>query len=253
MVSRGRDLEWSGCWNARDLGGLPASSGGATRWGAAIRADALDGLTDEGWAAACAHGVRTVIDLRNPDERATDAARRPDAITTIHLPLDATEDREFWDVWQSGPQFGTPLYYRAHLERFPERTAVVLAAIAHAQPGGVAFHCAGGRDRTGQITMVLLALLGVAPRAIADDYLHSYQRLPARYAARSEPDHGPALEAFLRDRGTSADELILETLRSLDIEGTVRAGGLTDDDVTVLRHRLLASVAEEPPPGHATG
>ncbi len=46
-----RHLDWDGCFNVRDLGGLPAAGGGVTRWGAAVRADALDELTDAGWAA----------------------------------------------------------------------------------------------------------------------------------------------------------------------------------------------------------
>src|SRR5215217_2076972 len=156
-----RHLEWEGCFNVRDLGGLPVKGGGTTRWGAVVRADALDELTAAGWAALVAHGVRTVIDLRNDDERHEDAAPRPPEVTTVHLPLDAVEDREFWDVWDSGPQFGTPLYYGPHLERFPERSARVVAAIAEAPPGGVAFHCGGGRDRAGQIAMLVLALVGV--------------------------------------------------------------------------------------------
>jgi protein-tyrosine phosphatase len=194
VVPTDRHLNWSGCFNARDLGGLATTSGRETRWAAIVRADALDDLTAAGWSEVWDHGVRTIIDLRNDDERAADVAQRPAGITTVHLPLDANEDREFWDVWDRGPQFGTPLYYRLHLERFPERTVAVLAAIANAAPGGVAFHCGGGRDRAGQITMVLLAVLGVAPDDIAADYMLSYDRLPARYAARGEPDQGLRLD-----------------------------------------------------------
>jgi protein-tyrosine phosphatase len=40
-----------------------------------------------------------------------------------HVPVDGSEDREFWDVWSTGPPFGTPLYYRPWLERFPQRAA----------------------------------------------------------------------------------------------------------------------------------
>jgi hypothetical protein len=29
----------------------------------------------------------------------------------LHAPLDAIDDREFWDGWASRPQFETPLYY----------------------------------------------------------------------------------------------------------------------------------------------
>lgn len=235
-----RHLDWDGCFNVRDLGGLPTTDGHVTRWGAVVRADALDGLTGAGWTALCEHGVRTVIDLRNDDERGLDAAPRPATVTSIHLPLDATQDREFWSVWESGPQFGTPLYYRPHLDRFPERSAAVIAAIAGAEPGGVAFHCGGGRDRAGQVTMLLLALVSVAPEDIAADYALSTKRLRARYAAHGEHDQGPLLESFLADKGTTASELIIETLAGLDGAAHLRAGGLRDQDLAALRSRLVS-------------
>jgi protein-tyrosine phosphatase len=234
-----RHLDWEGCFNARDLGGLSTADGRRTRWGRIVRADALDGLTATGWAALSGHGVRTVIDLRNDDELGADVAERPASVDTVHLPLDASEEREFWDVWDSGPQFGTPLYYRPHLERFPERSAAVISAIARARPGGVAVHCAGGRDRTGQITMLLLSLVGAAPEDIAADYELSAKRLASRYAARGEEDQGPLLEAFLADRGTAARELIIKTLTDVDIEACLLDAGLTGQDVRALRRRLL--------------
>jgi protein-tyrosine phosphatase len=234
-----RDLDWDGCFNVRDLGGLATVDGAATRWGALVRADALDGLTSAGWAALVGHGVRTVVDLRNDDELGPDAAPRPAAVTTFHLPLDGTEDREFWDVWDRGPQFGTPLYYQPHLERFPERSARVITAIANARPGGVAFHCGGGRDRAGQIAMLVLALVGVSPEEIVADYELSTHRVRARYAARGERDQGALLKDFLASKGTTAGEVILATLAVVDIEATLRAGGLGEPDVTALRARLL--------------
>jgi protein tyrosine/serine phosphatase len=125
------------------------------------------------------------------------------------------------------------------LERFPQRSAAVLSAIARAEPGGVVFHCAGGRDRAGQVTMLLLGLVGVEPEHIAADYALSAERLPARYAARGEPDQGPLLEAFLADRGTSAAELITATLRDIDIDATLLDAGLTGQDMRALSRRLL--------------
>jgi protein-tyrosine phosphatase len=241
MSESERHLDWEGCFNVRDLGGLRTSDGRETRWGAVVRADALDGLTAAGWAAVCEHGVRTIIDLRNDDERGPDAAPRPATVTTIHMPLDATEDREFWSVWGSGPQFGTPLYYRPHLERFPERSAAVVAAIARAEPGAVAFHCGGGRDRAGQIAMLVLALAGVNAEDIAADYALSAERLRARYAAHGEIDQGPLLEAFLTAKGTTTRDVIIATLASLDVEAHLRAAGLTAQDLDALRGRLINS------------
>lgn len=222
-----RRLKWEGCRNVRDLGGLPTVGGGRTRRGAIVRADCVAGLTKAGWAALAAYGVRTVIDLRNPDEHGSDVARRPAEVTTVHLPLDdalADEDR---DRWYSSPEYATPLYYRAHLERFPDRSARVITAISRARPGGVVFHCRWGRDRTGQIAMLLLALAGVAPEDVAAEYCISNDCLP---------DHDAA--EFLSARGTSAAEVIVTTLASLDVAGELRRGGLADHDLARVRSRL---------------
>jgi protein-tyrosine phosphatase len=237
---RPRHLDWEGCFNVRDLGGLRAAGGAITRRGAAIRADAVTGLTAAGWDALLAHGVRTVIDLRNEDEVEPDRAARPESISTFQVPLDGMEDREFWDVWQHGPQFGTPLYYLPHLERFPDRSARVLAAIAEAPTGGVVFHCGGGRDRAGQISMLLLALV-VSPTEIAADYALSADRLSARYAARSEEDQGPLLDGYLKEHGTTATKVLLETLTRIDVAEHMLRAGLTGRQTAALRGRMLAT------------
>lgn len=150
----------------RDLGGIRTADGRTIRRGALIRARSLDDLED--WTALHALGVRTLIDLRNADERA--AAPSPPGITALHLPLDGDHDRAFWDEWAATWRFGTPVYYAPHVARFPERSRAVIEAIAHARPGGVLFHCMGGRDRTGMIAMLALTLVGATPEAVADDY-----------------------------------------------------------------------------------
>jgi protein-tyrosine phosphatase len=236
-----RHLDWGGCFNVRDLGGLPAAEGRTTARGALVRADSLSRLTDAGWQALLDHGVRTVIDLRNERERgaAPDAATRPGAITTEHTPLDGAEDRGFWQPIEQTPEFGTPLYYRAHLQRKPEMAAGAIRAIARADPGGVAFHCVGGRDRSGELAMVALALAGVPADVIAADYELSAAGLAGLWAALGQDDPAPELAAYLAGRGTSAGQVIETTLGSLDLPQTLAAGGLTGEDVEALRARLL--------------
>ena len=193
------------------------------RRGALVRAASAERLTAAGWAALEAHGVRTVVDLRNEDEYGEDSGPRPASVRTLRVPLDGVDDREFWDRWATGPQFGTPLYYAPHLERMPERSVAVLQAIAHAPAGGVLFHCMGGRDRTGQVAMLVLDLLGVPADVIAEDY------------GLTPPDDGT--EAFLNAEDTTAAEIIAATLR--DARARLTAGGLTDADVAALRARAL--------------
>jgi protein tyrosine/serine phosphatase len=235
---RDRHLSWQGIYNARDLGGLPTVGGGITRRGAIVRSDSMQNLEARGWEEVEAHGIRTVIDLRSAHEIGADVAPRPRSIETVNIPLDVTEDREFWDVWENGPQFATPLYYRPHLERFPGRSAEVVRAIATAPPGGVAFHCQGGRDRAGQVSLLVLALAGVEPGAIAADYALSDESLRPLYLARGEEDEAPKIAAFLRAQGTTAGELIVRLLADFDVESALREAGLEDAEIAALRGRL---------------
>jgi protein-tyrosine phosphatase len=236
-----RDVDWEGCLNARDLGGLPAAGGRRTRWGAVVRADAPDHLTAAGWAAVRAHGVRTVVDLRNEDELTPDAAPRPDGLTAVHVALDGIEDRGFLDAWDSGPQCGTPLFYRPHLERFPERHAAVVRAVARAPAGGVVVHCGLGRDRTGLVAAVLLMLAGVAPEVVAADHALSAARLPPLFARRGEPDQAAELERFLAGRGTTAAAALRAALDGLDLPALLRDGGLAEEDLVAVQERLAGA------------
>ena len=85
---------------------------------------------------------------------------------------------------------------------------LVLEAVERAEPGGVLFHCVGGRDRTGIVAIVLLSIAGVAPQLIAEDYARG---------AEQAPTHDPALGEFLAERGTSARELVVELAASLHL------------------------------------
>jgi protein-tyrosine phosphatase len=234
-----RSLGWRGTYNARDLGGLSTADGLTTRTGAIVRSDSLQNLRADGWAEVEAYGIRTVVDLRDESEIGADAAPRPDSIETVNIPLDVSENRDFWDAWRNGPQFATPLYYRPHLERFPDRSAQVIRAIATAPPGGVVFHCQGGRDRAGQIAMLVLALAGVEPETIAADYAISDERLRALYLSRGEEDEAPMIAEFLRGQGTTATELIIDLLATLDVEATLVGAGVEAEDVAALRRRLV--------------
>jgi protein tyrosine/serine phosphatase len=227
-----RLLDWDGCMNVRDLGGL-----GGIRRGALVRADSLQQLTAAGWAALEAHGVRTVVDLRNPDEIGEDAAPRPPGLTTIRFPLDGLEDEAFWRDWLHRPEYGTPHYYGPWLERFPDRAARVLAAIARAEPGGVAYHCGIGRDRTGLITMLLLAALDVPADVAAEDYALSETRVPP----------SAELSAFWAAREETAADLVRELMAQID-----PARYLAADDLAALRERALSAAGRRSRPAGGT-
>ncbi|MEU4683695.1 tyrosine-protein phosphatase [Streptomyces xinghaiensis] len=151
----------------------------------------------------------------------------------------AIEDTGFWNIWGNGPD-GTPLYYRPFLDHFPDRAARAVRAIAHARPGGVLVHCAAGRDRTGLVTLLLLALAGASPADIAADYLLSNDRLDARFfTILGIPDHRQEITDYLARMGTTAERALLAALDGFDATTHLGSAGLTPDDVSALRTRLL--------------
>jgi protein tyrosine/serine phosphatase len=236
-MPKDRSLAWDGCFNVRDLGGLATTDGRLIRHGAVVRADKLNGLAAAGWGALISHGVRTVVDLRDPSEHLPDAAPRPPDLTTLSLPHEDQTDVAFWEQWR--PVSGTPLYYRAFLEHAQPRIAAVLAAIAEASAGGVVVHCAAGRDRTGLVTLVLLAALGVPPDAIVADYALSAEGLRRRSIHLGHADEDIVAQEHLRRANTTMAAALTSLLSTLDVEAYLRAGGLTDSQLAALRRRLI--------------
>jgi protein-tyrosine phosphatase len=241
LVSVDRHLDWDGCFNVRDLGGIRTGDGRETRWGAVARSDTPDRLTAAGWSALRAHGIRTIVDLRNDDERQADAGSRPAGLTTVHVPLDDTADTEFWTYCRDNGLDGTPLYYLPFLEREGKarQCAAAVAAVAHAEPGGVLVHCGIGRDRTGLITLLLLALAGAVPDDIVADYEMSNERLQPLCALLGWDDAGRRAEEALARWNTSARATLLATLSAIDAAAYLRAAGLREDELAAVRTRLL--------------
>ncbi|NAS21268.1 protein-tyrosine-phosphatase [Herbidospora sp. NEAU-GS84] len=227
-------LSWEGCHNTRDLGGLPLHDGGQTPFGALIRSDNPERLTAAGWAAAVAHGVRTVVDLRE----SCSADLRPAGLTTVRIDLDDMADEQVWRHIRDNDLDGTPLYYRYFMESKPAQCVAVATAVARAPEGGVLVHCGLGRDRTGLIVMLLLSLAGVTREAIAADYEESTSRLVPLYPALGIDDQTAEIEQILRTKGTTLRAAVYDALDGFDAEKYLLAAGMDPADVTALKTRL---------------
>lgn len=239
----GRDVTWDGLFNARDLGGLPTRSGARTASGVFVRSGDLGFVTETGWLAARRAGLRTIVDLRNDDEVARDDSDRhagPAAdFRRVRVALDDVADVDFLARIREEQLDGTPLYIRPFIEHKAERCVEVVRVLAEAEPGGVLFHCGGGRDRTGVVALLLLALADVEAEAIAEDYTASTARLTPVFQRLGRRDEGPIIERLLEERGTTAREVILQLLREIDVAEILFAAGATKRQLQVLRARLV--------------
>ena len=236
-----RWYHWDGAVNARDLGGLPLEKGGETRFGRVIRSGSTSYLSGAGWDAAQRDGVTTVVDLRHDGERADDTAPRPPGVTTLATNLeDDQRDTAFWDVWGGGIS-ATPLFFAPFLEHDPAKVAETMAAIADADPdGALVVHCSAGRDRTGLVVLLLLALAGVEPQAIVDDYELTDAALAPVWIGLGRDDEAPGITAKLAERGETRASVLRDVLERFDPEHYLRDAGLSAEQIGRLRARLTA-------------
>jgi protein-tyrosine phosphatase len=236
MTASDRTLPIDGLVNARDLGGIRFRDGGTTPTGVLARCESADLITDAGWERLRELGYRTVLDLRQPGERARDTRPRPDWIHVAHVDLDGLDDHPaFWEpYWPSGLH-GTPLYYLPHLAELPERAGSALRAILEAPAGGVLFHCGAGRDRTGIVALLLLLAVGADPEDIVDDYLETIRLGPERSANSGEQDMEPLIVGLLAEHGTTSERAFRDAMSGVDLDALLDAAGFTDDERRALR------------------
>jgi protein-tyrosine phosphatase len=236
-----RSLPFSVTFNFRDVGGYPALGGATVRWRRLFRSDSLHRLGEADRAAFEALGIRTVVDLRRPRE--VDKVGR---IPVHHAPVyhHLHPEHAEWDAATLHDDLDRWLADR-YLELADDGRVGIgqaLAVIADAKAAPVVVHCMAGKDRTGVVCAVTLALLGVDDRDIADDYAlsaESSRRLSA-WVLEDDPAAVPLPDAFLA-APAGAMALFLRDLRERfgSIEGYARAAGLTAEQVDALRAHLL--------------
>jgi hypothetical protein len=79
------------------------------------------------------------------------------------------------------------------------------------------------------------------PLDAVEDTKRSARPLRARHAALGSADDRPVLDAFLAERGTTAEALVVDLRKGRELEALLRdRGGLAHDDLAALRARVLA-------------
>ena len=233
-----RQLQFPQLLNVRDLGGCPTLDGQHTRFRSLVRADDLAQLNDAGLTALTDFGIETVIDLRWPEEAQRYPSPIPQALPQVRYQrlalLTRTEDE-----WRLRSADATKeLWNCVVLEQVREELKEVLAAIAAASPGALLFHCVAGKDRTGLIAALLLALADVMPDVIARDYAASTDSLREGYLTRYAHKDPAHILAALHCPEEGAHNMLKFLAHAGGVRAYLREIGLTREQITRLRARL---------------
>jgi protein-tyrosine phosphatase len=238
-----RNLDFSATYNFRDVGGYAGLDGRTVRWRRLFRADSLHRLGEADAEAFAELGVRTVVDLRRPFE-VERHGRVPDThgleyrnIVLEHVdweevayPPDTVHERWLADRYLDFTEDG-----RAGL-------AAALGVIADPAAAPVVVHCMAGKDRTGTVCALALALLGVSDADIAADYALTEVSMASltAYLLRTNPEAVQGNEHMF-DSPAAAMLLFLADVRERhgSVEGFAREIGVTDEQLSTLRGHLL--------------
>lgn len=254
-----RILDWEGCFNVRDLGGLSAGPTHRIRWGALVRSDLPVRLTERGRQALLDHGVAVIVDLRFVDEVTVDWHLYPfQGGTDGHGP--AYRHVPFHEWGEEGPDEQRVALYRAartraelirlDLDLNQPGISAAVAAIADAPAGGVLVHCHAGKDRTGIVVALILSVLGVDEVDIAEDYALTAQNIePLIVEWLDSMSDDPHERQRLREMAMPTRDDMLDGLAYLQsrygsAEAYLREGGVSDEQLARLRDRLLEQVQQ---------
>lgn len=223
--------------NMRDLGGLTTADGRTVRAGVLFRSDMLKHATGADLARIGELGLRTVIDLRTAEEIELHGRFEAEGVDYRNLELRHLR----WDRFPVQPNGEAEKAeflrqrYSGFLESGADAIRDSLDLIATQSPTLV--HCIAGKDRTGVVIAVALALAGVPEADVAADFAltgHGQQRYRA-WAERT------GLPVFI-GLSTPAEAMLgtFEELRARyrSVEDYARIIGF--EDVDKLKDTLLA-------------
>ena len=245
----------AGTANTRDLGGYRTADGLQVRAGLLYRSDSPHRLAGDDIAVFERLGIRTIVDLRSYAE--LDRLGRPPLAPTVrvylHAPLRVAAPG---DVAAGNLPAGLRLdadltlgaVYRHFLAQSDAEIRAILRLLSDEQAYPALFYCVAGKDRTGIVAALVLALLGVPDETIAADYAATadsfarFLELARQDDALGDLGRGQAAASLL---GAEAETMLsfLGWIRAEygSVEKLAAAIGIDGPAIDALRRTLLTA------------
>ena len=189
-----RQIPLDGAFNFRDAGGLEIRDGRSMRSGVLYRSDELSRLSDRDLERLGHLGLRSVCDVRTPNERKSKPDRLPPdhGLHTVNIPIypngrEVNRWQFFWWLTTNSRELDFEAQIREGYRYFAfecgEQIRRILTLISDERHLPAVIHCTAGKDRTGYIVALIQLLAGVPRGTVVEDYLET-NRLIAPHVGR---------------------------------------------------------------------
>ncbi|GGB69470.1 protein tyrosine phosphatase [Knoellia flava TL1] len=251
-----RWIELEGVVNMRDSGGLPTRDGGTVQPLRLLRSDNLQDLSEDDVRHVVeVLGVSDIVDLRSDTEVSTEGPGplwHVESLTHHHHSLFADGRAVTAEQALAVPEHSTrPVrdatfwseHYLGYLASRPDSVSAALDVVSRSS-GATVVHCAAGKDRTGTVVALALAVAGVPHEVIVEDYALTGERIEKIIARLMPRDlYGTALRQQSVDDQRPRPETMQTILDTLQEEfggatGWLSQQGWADGDIERLRTRL---------------
>ena len=209
-----RVMNINGIYNVRDLGGYANTNGETTLQGLIYRGGALTPADGKRFMSE-EMKIKTEIDLRSPTEAGNLSESIIPGASLIYIPLGG-----YGDAF-SDSTVGKQAYRK------------LFSTLANENNYPIYYHCTGGADRTGTVSFLLNALLGLDEETLIKDYEFTSFSI---YHMRNtkEGDYAPCFKEF-RDKLEAFDG---DTLQK-KTENYLLSIGVTEDEIYNIKAIML--------------
>lgn len=241
-----RHVPFEQCWNFRDVGGYPTADGRTIAWQRYYRAGALEDMHQADRSRLREMGIRTIIDLRRPEETRDRGVHPAPELGARYEHLPPLPDGASDEL---DARFGRGISgqrYLGYLDYAGPSIRAIFEVLADPASYPLVVHCTAGKDRTGVTTAMALHLAGVSREVIEADF-ELTNRDTARWLAwsaangRYDPRGNPDEER--RRFGVPADAIgiFLDGLaeRYGGVEGYLASVGLGAEVYAAIRRNLV--------------